>query len=157
MSFVASNVKVLMEMRKMNTEKRNFLILSCANGVILAFCELFYNLLKISTPQNLTDGATLSLIKKNYRQLGILISPSNSIKLKRKILIEDRALQNLALYQCLGGYHYHNNNNNNNSNNNNNNSNNDNNNNNNSSNSNENNNDNNDNNNDDNLNNDSVS
>ena len=109
MSFVSLNLSVLLEMRKLNTEKRNFLLLSCKSGVILAFCELYFNLLKISTPKNLEDGATLSLIKRNFRKLGILISPSNSIKLKRKILIEDRNLQNLALFQCLGGYIYYNN------------------------------------------------
>ena len=121
-SYVFKNFDTLIAMRHMNSQRRNFVILSAGNDLINAFCELFWNILKFSTPDDLQDNSTFRLIKKKSEKLGIFISSQNSNKMKRRLLVEDRALQNLALYQCLGGFEFYienNNNNNNNSNNNN--------------------------------------
>ena len=94
----------LIELRKLNVERRNFILISCGANLIHAFSELFLNIIKHSNPKNLTDKTTIRLIKKYFTPIGQIISPQNSVKIKKNLLLKDRNLQNLALFQALGGY-----------------------------------------------------
>lgn len=107
MFFVENHFDTLIELRKLNVERRNFILISCGNNLVYAFSELFLNLIKHSDPKNLNDKATIRLIKKYYTPIGQIISPQNSIKIKKSLLLKDRNLQNLALYQALGGYEHY--------------------------------------------------
>ena len=103
-SFVEDHLETLLELKKLNAERRNYILLSCGANLIYPFSELFLNIIKHSKPENLSDKATIRLIKKLYLPIGQIISPRNSIKTKKEILLKDRNLQNLALNQALGGF-----------------------------------------------------
>ena len=107
MFYVENHFDTLIELRKLNVERRNFILLSCGVNLIYAFSELFLNLIKHSNPKNLDDQLTIRLIKKYFTPIGQIISPQNSIKTKKNLLVKDRNLQNLALVQALGGYEYY--------------------------------------------------
>ena len=109
-SYIEDHLVTLLELKKLNIERRNYILLSCGANLIYAFCELFLNIIKHSKPENLNDKATIRLIKKFYVPIGQIISPRNSTKTKKEILLRDRNLQNLALNQALGGFLYFKNN-----------------------------------------------
>ena len=104
LSYVEDHFDTLIELKRLNIERRNYVLISCGANLIFAFCELFLNIIKNSNPENLNDKTTIRLIKKYYLPIGQMISPRNSIKIKKDLLLKDRNFQNLALNQCLSGY-----------------------------------------------------
>ena len=110
-SYVEDHLETLLELRKLNIERRNYVLLSCGANLIYAFCELFLNIIKHSNPGNLNDKATIRLIRKYYILIGQMISPRNSVKMKKQLLLKHRDFQNLALTQAVGGFMFFKNNN----------------------------------------------
>lgn len=105
-SYVEGNVHVLKELANLNLPKRRFILSNGGPDLILAFAEIFWNLIHNSDKNNLKDLKIIKLIKKNYNDIGILIHSSSSIRKKRAVLLNNPSLLKLALNQGLSGYEF---------------------------------------------------
>ena len=105
-SYVKENIAVLQKIRYLPMQKRDFLILTSGKNLTLALSELLTNLVKNSNKSNLQDKKTIKLIGENFHDLGEVMNPRTSIKVKKNILINNKTLQKLALNIALDGFLY---------------------------------------------------
>ena len=94
-------------MINLSPTKRRFILERGGPNLILAFSEIFWNLIHNSNKENLKDLKSIKLIKKNFENIGILIHSFSSIKKKRDILLSNLSLQKLALTTGLSGYEFY--------------------------------------------------
>ena len=106
-SYVEANSHVLKELRTLTPQKRQYILSKSGPDLIFAFAEIFLNLIHNSNKNNLKDTKTVNLIKKNFNDIGTLIHPLSSIRKKRAILINNLALQKLALSVGFSGYEFY--------------------------------------------------
>ena len=106
-SFVEDNLHILKELSNLSLSNRRYIITKSGPSLILSFSEIFWNFIHNSNKDNLKDTKTIKLLKKNFSDIGILISHSSSIKKKREILISNSPIQKLALTVGLSGYEYY--------------------------------------------------
>ena len=106
-SFVEDNLHILKELSILSLSNRRYIIKKSGPSLILSFSEIFWNFIHNSNKNNLKNIKTIKLLKKNFSDIGILISHSSSIKKKREILVSNSPIQKLALTVGLSGYEYY--------------------------------------------------
>ena len=106
-NFTEENLHVLYELKKLSSQKRQFIITNGGPGLIFTFSEIFWNFVHNSTKDNLKDISSIKIIKKYNSEIGILINSYTSLKKKRNILLNNSPLVKLALTIGLSGYEYY--------------------------------------------------
>lgn len=109
-SYVEASFHILKELKNISIQKRHFIISTAGPKLILAFSEIFYNLIKNSKQNNLFDPKAVKILNKNFLDIGILINFYTSLKLKREIILKNKDLQKLSLNLGLEGYQFYKNN-----------------------------------------------
>ena len=104
--FMSNNYKVLEKLSHSNKKEKHMVFQKSGETLILAICEIFFNLIHFSNKENLNDKQTIRSIKKNEMDIGVLISPNTSIKRKRQIILENINLQKILFKTGLKGYEY---------------------------------------------------
>ena len=105
--FSEENFSTLKKLKTLTHKKREYVIITSGSNLIHAISELLLNLTVNSNKDNLKDIKTIRDIRKNYQDIGSLIDNKISLKKKRKIIIENKTLQNLVFNICLDGYEYY--------------------------------------------------
>ena len=105
--FTEENFSILKKLRSLSQKKREYVIITSGSNLIHAISELLLNLTVNSNRDNLKDIKTIKNIRKNYQDIANVIDNKISLKKKRKILIENKTLQNLIFNICLDGYEYY--------------------------------------------------
>ena len=102
--YMKDNVEILKGMRYTSRKKRNSIIENADPDLIFSICEIFYNLIHFANRDHFLDLTTIKNVEKEKKSIGLLITPSVSLRRKKQTILENFTLQKILFTVGLDGY-----------------------------------------------------